>query len=263
MRVPIYQLDAFTERTFGGNPAAVCPLESWLEDATLQAIAMENNLSETAFFVPRDDGDYDLRWFTPALEVDLCGHATLATAALILRRLAPERDGVAFMTRSGRLSVARTANGFAMDFPADPPVPAEPPADLEAILGVAPQAVLKGRYWLAVLGRETEVRALAPDIAAIAAIAPGNMIVTAPGDDVDFVSRFFAPGSGIAEDPVTGSAHCILTPYWAERLGKDTLDALQVSARGGTLRCTQSGDRVGLGGNCAFYMEGWIEVGTP
>jgi len=135
MRVPIYQLDAFTERTFGGNPAAVCPLESWLEDATLQAIAMENNLSETAFFVPRDDGDYDLRWFTPALEVDLCGHATLATAALILRRLAPERDGVAFMTRSGRLSVARTANGFAMDFPADPPVPAEPPADLEAILG--------------------------------------------------------------------------------------------------------------------------------
>ncbi len=263
MRLPIYQFDAFAKRIFGGNPAAVCPLEFWPDDATLQAIALENNLSETAFLVARDDGDYDLRWFTPAIEVDLCGHATLASGCLVLRHLQPERDEVGFMTRSGRLAVRRAGDGFAMDFPADPPAPTEAPANLEAILGVAPEAVLKGRYWLVVLASAAEVRALDPDIAAIGRLSPGNMIVTAPGDAADFVSRFFAPSSGILEDPVTGSAHCILTPYWAARLGKCELEALQVSARGGELRCTLAGDRVGLAGNCAFYMEGFIEIPDP
>lgn len=259
MRLPVFQLDAFTDRTFGGNPAAVCLLDAWLNDATLQAIALENNLSETAFLVPLGDGDFDLRWFTPALEVDLCGHATLASAWLIMDRLEPDRNEVGFTTRSGRLAVWRCDEGLVMDFPADPPVPTTVPDGLDVALGIAPVAVLRGRYWMAVLGSEAEVRALKPDLDGIVRLADGHMIVTAPGAKPDFVSRFFAPGSGIAEDPVTGSAHCILAPYWASRLSKVALKAQQVSSRGGELHCTVEGDRVRLAGNCAFYMEGWIE----
>ncbi len=259
MLLPIYQLDAFTDRTFGGNPAAVCLLDAWLSDATLQAIAQENNLSETAFLVPLEDGDFDLRWFTPALEVDLCGHATLASAWLILDRLAPDRDAVGFTTRSGRLTVRRCDEGLVMDFPADPPVPTPVPDGLDVVLGIAPGAVLRGRYWMAVLSTEAEVRALKPDPDGIVRLADGHMIVTAPGEKADFVSRFFAPGSGIAEDPVTGSAHCVLAPYWANCLGKASLKAQQVSNRGGEIYCTVDGDRVRLTGSCAFYMEGWIE----
>ena len=260
MRLPIYQLDAFTDRTFGGNPAAVCLLDSWLDDATLQAIALENNLSETAFLVPGENGDYDLRWFTPTLEVDLCGHATLASAWLILNRLAPERTGVAFATRSGRLHVARHGDSLLMDFPADPPAPTAVPEGLEGVLGATPVKALRGRYWMTVLGTEAEVRDLNPDLDGIKRLVDGHMIVTAPGEQVDFVSRFFAPGSGIAEDPVTGSAHCILAPYWATRLGKQDLKARQLSSRGGELRCRLDAERVKLLGHCAFYLEGRIEV---
>ena len=260
MRLPIYQLDAFTDRMFGGNPAAVCLLDGWLDDATLQAIALENNLSETAFLVPGENGDYDLRWFTPTLEVDLCGHATLASAWLILNRLAPARTGVAFATRSGRLHVERHGDGLLVDFPADPPTPSPVPEGLEGVLGAAPEAVLQGRYAMAVLGSEAEVRVLSPDLDGIERLAGGHLIVTAPGEQADFVSRFFAPGSGIAEDPVTGSAHCILAPYWATRLGKRDLTARQLSSRGGELRCRVRADRVELLGRCAFYLEGWIEI---
>ena len=260
MRLPIYQLDAFTDRMFGGNPAAVCLLDRWLDDATLQAIALENNLSETAFLVPDGDGDYGLRWFTPTLEVDLCGHATLASAWLILHRLAPERTGVAFATRSGRLHVARHGDGLLMDLPADPPAPTAVPEGIEDVLGARPEAVLRGRYPLAVLGSEADVRALSPDLDGIGRLMAGHLIVTAPGEQADFVSRFFAPGSGIAEDPVTGSAHCILAPYWGTRLGKRDLTARQLSSRGGELRCRLAAGRVELLGRCAFYLEGWIEV---
>ena len=260
MRLPIYQLDAFTDRAFGGNPAAVCLLDHWLDDATLQAIALENNLSETAFLVAGDNGDYELRWFTPTLEVDLCGHATLASAWLILHRLAPDREEVGFATRSGRLSVRRGDSGLRMDFPADPPASMQVPDGLEAVLGTPPEAVLMGRYCMAVFGTEREVRNMEPDLDGIGELTAGHLIVTAEAAQVDFVSRFFAPGSGIAEDPVTGSAHCILAPYWAKRLGKQSLKARQVSARGGELVCTLDGDRVGLTGSCTFYMEGWIEV---
>lgn len=260
MQIPIYQIDAFAERAFAGNPAAVCPLDDWLPDAVLQSIALENNLSETAFIVRQGADGYGLRWFTPAVEVPLCGHATLASAYLILTRLEPERDRVGFETLSGRLEVVRDGALLTMDLPADPPQPADAPDLLRQALGKAPTAVLKGRYWMAVYDREADVRDLMPDIGAIARVEPGNVIITAPGDEVDFVSRFFAPGSGIAEDPVTGSAHCILTPYWADRLGRDKLTARQISARGGSLVCERAGDRVRLSGPCAFYMEGRIEL---
>ena len=260
MQIPIFQIDAFAERAFAGNPAAVCPLDDWLPDAVLQGIALENNLSETAFFVRQGEDDYGLRWFTPAVEVPLCGHATLASAYLILNRLEPERERVGFETLSGRLEVVRDGALLTMDLPADPPQSADAPDLLRQALGKAPTAVLKGRYWMAVYDREADVRDLVPDIGAIARVEPGNVIITAPGDEVDFVSRFFAPGSGIAEDPVTGSAHCILTPYWVDRLGRDKLTARQISARGGSLVCERIGDRVRLSGPCAFYMEGRIEL---
>ena len=260
MQIPIYQIDAFTDRLFAGNPAAVCPLDDWLPDAVMQAIALENNLSETAFLVPEAEGLYRLRWFTPAIEVPLCGHATLASAHLVLSRLTPERDSVAFNTLSGRLEVRRDGARLAMDLPVDPPAAAEAPSGLAAALGVTPVEVRKGRYWLAVLADEGEVRELDPDIGALARIPPGNVAVTAPGREVDFVSRFFAPGAGVSEDPVTGSAHCLLTPYWAKRLGRRRLTARQLSARGGELVCALSGDRVQLSGACAFYMEGRIEL---
>ncbi len=273
MQLPIYQLDAFTDRIFGGNPAAVVPLESWLPDATLQAIALENNLSETAFYVARsaETNAYDLRWFTPAVEVDLCGHATLATGALLLERLTPEAEAVRFHTRSGWLEVRRAGDGggLAMDLPASPPQPFDDGGVCTAALGVAPLEVLRADKNLAVLADAATVRAVAPDLAKIALLERGGLIVTAPGPDVggpegevpcDYVSRYFSPKAGIPEDPVTGSAHAILQPYWAAKLGRDELVARQVSPRLGKLACRLRGDRVELRGSAAFYLEGSIDV---
>lgn len=257
MRLPIYQLDAFAAKLFGGNPAAVMPLDAWLPDAKLQALAAENNLSETAFLVPKGEG-YHLRWFTPAAEIDLCGHATLASGWVVLNRLDPARAAVDFDTLSGRLSVRRDAEGrLVMDFPAWPPEPVAAPDGLLAALGGPSTApVLRHRDWMVVYDDAKTVRDLAPDFAALGRF-DRSIIVTAPGEgDIDFVSRFFAMPVGIPEDPVTGSAHVQLAPYWAARLGKSRLKAFQASPRGGLLHCELAGDRVKIAGDCVLYMEG-------
>jgi predicted PhzF superfamily epimerase YddE/YHI9 len=259
MKLPLYQIDAFTGELFAGNPAAVCPLEQWLPDRVLQSIAAENNLSETAFFIPEGDG-YHLRWFTPTTEVDLCGHATLASAYVVLEYLTPGRDAVTFSSRSGPLTVARAKEGrLAMDFPSRPPAPCPTPEALVAGLGKAPVQLLRSRDYMAVYETEEEVRGLRPRMDLLAA-SLGWVIVTASGTESDFVSRFFAPGAGIPEDPVTGSAHCTLIPYWAGRLGKSRLYARQVSARGGELWCEDQGERVCIAGQAVRYLEGWIFV---
>ena len=262
MRIPLYQVDAFTSRTFGGNPAAVCPLSEWLPGATMQAIAAENNLAETAFFVPQGDG-YLLRWFTPAVEVDLCGHATLASGYVVTRILAPEQRSVRFDTvKAGPLEVTRDGDLLAMDFPAWPPEQQTADPRILAALDAAPAQsfVARGRT-LAVYDRAEEVAALCPDFAAMREVPEASVIATAPGrDGIDFVSRYFAPNHGVDEDWVTGSAHCVLTPYWAERLGKARLDARQISARGGELVCTSRGDRITIAGHAVLYLEGTIEV---
>jgi predicted PhzF superfamily epimerase YddE/YHI9 len=261
MRVPIYQVDAFTDKLFGGNPAAICPLASWLPDATMQSIAAENNLAETAFFVKDGDG-YALRWFTPAVEVDLCGHATLASAHIIFKFLEPRRESVDFRTlKAGTLTVARRDDMLVMDFPAWPPSPAEPPPGLLAALGGKPREVLRARDCAVVYDSAAEVLALAPDFAALAKVDCWAAIATAPGENgVDFVSRFFAPAKGVPEDSVTGSSHCTLVPYWAKRLGKAGLVAHQLSQRGGSLHCALRGDRVSIGGHAVLYLEGQITV---
>jgi predicted PhzF superfamily epimerase YddE/YHI9 len=261
MRLPLYQVDAFTDRLFGGNPAAICPLQAWLPDATMQAIAAENNLSETAFFV-RDGGDYALRWFTPTVEVDLCGHATLASGYVVMTYLEPQRDSVSFHTRkAGTLVVDRRADMLVMDFPARPATPVEPPPGLLTALGGTPRQVLRARDHLIVYDSAAEIAALKPDLAGLAKVDCWGVAVTAPGDDgVDFVSRFFAPAQGVPEDPATGSSHCTLTPYWAARLGKTELEARQLSRRGGALRCMLNGDRVSVAGRVALYLEGQISV---
>src|SRR3984957_5592844 len=224
MRTPIYQLDAFATRRFAGNPAAVMPMGSFLADAALQSIAAENNLAETAFLVA-DGGDYRLRWFTPSVEVPLCGHATLASAAVVMERLEPRRSQVVFHSASGPLTVRRAERGYIMDFPARPSEPAGAPAGLEQALGAVPIEVYANAFnYLVLIENAQAVRSLAPDLAAIARLDRGGVIVTAPGDDTyDFVSRYFAPAKGVPEDPVTGSAHCMLAPYWAGKLGKTEL----------------------------------------
>jgi PhzF family phenazine biosynthesis protein len=254
-RLPIYQVDAFASEIFRGNPAAICPLESWLPDATMQAIAAENNLSETAFFV-REGEAYRLRWFTPTVEVELCGHATLASGFVLLK----ESGAVKFLTRAGALSVRRDGDLLTLDLPALPPSPMDAPPALAKGLGVVPRETLRATNWLAVLDDEASVRALKPDFATLATLHPHGVIVTAPGKAVDFVSRFFGPSFGIPEDPVTGSAHCTLTPYWSKRLAKKKLSAHQVSARGGELVCEDLGARVALTGRCALYLEGTITI---
>jgi len=261
MRVPIFQLDAFTQRRFAGNPAAVMPLEWFLDDALLQAIAAENNLSETAFLV-RDGDEYRLRWFTPTVEVPLCGHATLASAAVVMERLEPERTTVVFQTASGPLTVRRAAAGYSMNFPARPSEQIATPPGLAAMLGIAPIEVHANAFnYLAVLNGENAIRTLAPDLAAIARLDRPGVIVTARGGgDYDFVSRYFAPAKGIPEDPVTGAAHCMLVPYWAAQFGKSEFFAYQASQRGGELRCRLLGDRVELMGGCVFYSEGEAEL---
>jgi PhzF family phenazine biosynthesis protein len=259
MKISIFQIDAFTSTVFAGNPAAVCPLKSWLPDATMQSVAAENNLSETAFFVSEDDGQH-IRWFTPRMEVDLCGHATLASAFVIFNHLDPTATRVDFQSRSGLLKVARAGDMMVLDFPSWEPQACEPPPALAEALGAAPREILANRDYLCVYGSEGEVRALAPDMDRLAALDRPGIVVTAPGERHDFVSRFFAPGLGIPEDPVTGRAHCMLTPYWAGRLGKERLNAAQVSPRGGELYCMPRGDRVAIAGRAVRYMQGMIEI---
>ena len=237
MDVPIYQVDAFTSAVFSGNPAAICPLENWLGDKDLQAIARENNLSETAFFVRRSNG-FDLRWFTPACEVDLCGHATLASAYVLFHELKEPGETLRFTTKSGELVVRRKVDLLVMDFPSRPPQRVEVHAGLATALGGNPVEILAGRDYLVRYGSAEEVRALAPDMEALKKIDRFACIVTAPGTDCDFVSRFFAPAKGVPEDPVTGSAHCTLIPYWAKELDKTTLHARQVGPRGARIRET-------------------------
>jgi len=257
MKLSCYHVDAFTGQIFRGNPAAVCPLDAWLPDATLQGIAAENNLAETAFFVPRG-GQFDLRWFTPTVEVDLCGHATLAAAFVLFTECNFSGQAVRFHSRSGPLTVTRGGDRFTLDFPARPPEPCSVPEALVLGLGRQPVRVLKSRDYFAVFESAAEVRALRPDFAALKALDCLGTIVTAPGDDCDFVSRFFVPGAGIDEDPATGSSHCTLIPYWAERLGKSNLAARQLSVRGGEFFCQLAGDRVRIGGNAVLYLRGEI-----
>jgi PhzF family phenazine biosynthesis protein len=258
MELPIYQVDAFASKLFRGNPAAVCPLEEWLPDEILQNIAAENNLSETAYYVRRGDR-YDLRWFTPGLEVDLCGHATLATASVILevrREIAGPR--VVFDSRSGELIVEREGDLYALDFPSRPPGPTQAHPLLETGLGAKPAQVLAAQDYLCVFESEEQVRDLKPDMQALAGIDLFATIATAPGRDCDFVSRFFAPGKGVPEDPVTGRAHTTLIPYWSKRLGKQELFARQISRRGGELWCQDRGSRVRIAGGAVQYLQGRI-----
>jgi predicted PhzF superfamily epimerase YddE/YHI9 len=261
MRARIFQLDAFTARRFAGNPAAVLPLERFPEDAVLQAIAAENNLAETAFLVP-EGGNYRLRWFTPTVEVPLCGHATLASAAVVMERLEPGRRAVTFSTASGPLMARRTELGYLLDFPARHHQPVAAPPGFAEALGAVPVEVLADAFnYLAVFESGMVVRALTPDFAAIARLDRSGVIVTAPGDaGYDFVSRYFAPAKGIPEDPVTGSAHCTLTPYWANRLHKTAFRAHQASPRGGEILCRVAGERIELEGPCVFYLEGEVEI---
>jgi PhzF family phenazine biosynthesis protein len=262
MELPIYQVDAFSSALFRGNPAAICPLERWLPDETMQAIAAENNLAETAYYV-RQNGRYGLRWFTPAVEVDLCGHATLAAASVILdirREITGPR--VIFDTKSGELAVEKTQENnhdlYSLDFPSKPPLPCTVDPLLEAALGAKPCVTLAGHGYLCVFDAEEDVRGLRPDMNGLASLDRPMLIATAPGSDCDFVSRFFAPAKGIPEDPVTGSAHTTLIPYWASRLGKKELFARQISPRGGELWCQDRGPRVRIAGNAVKYLEGKI-----
>ncbi len=262
--ITLYQVDAFTDAVFGGNPAAVCPLEEWLPETTLQTIAAENNLSETAFFVP-EEGGYRLRWFTPAIEVALCGHATLAAAYVIATYIDPAMERVLFHSASGPLTVTRDGEIFTLDFPSEPPAAFDDGGAVAAALGIVPQEVLKapkvdGGKIMAVLADEAEVRAAAPDLAKVKDLPGDGLIITAEGDEVDFVSRYFAPHAGIPEDPVTGSAHVVLTPYWAQRLGKAKLEARQISARLGKLTVEDRGARTLISGKVAPYLEGRIRV---
>jgi predicted PhzF superfamily epimerase YddE/YHI9 len=259
MQVPIFQVDAFASAVFAGNPAAICPLDDWLPDGTLQAIAAENNLAETAFFV-RNDDRFHLRWFTPACEVELCGHATLASAHVLFSELHHSDDTVRFDTHSGELVVKRKGDLLVMDFPSRPPSKVEVHPELVPALGGAPTDVLGARDYLVRYSTVDEVRSLKPNMEALKTVDRFAVIVTAPGTDCDFVSRFFAPSKGIPEDPVTGSSHCTLIPYWANELGRTVLHARQISARGGELFCNLLGDRVQIAGHAALFLKGQIHI---
>jgi PhzF family phenazine biosynthesis protein len=256
MTIPFFEVLAFTSRMFSGNPAGVCLLENeWLPDATLQTIAAENNLPETAFIIERTD-HFDLRWLTPAVEVELCGHATLASAHVIFRHLGRAGALVRFQSLGGELTVERIENRLVLDFPSRPANAIATPEKLSQSLSTQPEAVLKGRDYLAVFATQEEVAAIKPDFGLVAQLDAQGVIVTAPGKDCDFVSRYFAPQAGIPEDPATGSTHCALIPYWSKRLGKRELFARQISPRGGELFCQDRGDRVGIGGDTMTYVEG-------
>ena len=259
MNLTIYQVDAFTKQVFAGNPAAVCPLEKWLPDEIMQRIALENNLSETAFFVKKKDY-YELRWFTPTFEMDLCGHATLASAFVLNKLLGATEAVLRFQTKSGLLTVEKVNGLLVLDFPARPAEKCETPRGLIEAVGKMPKEVLKSRDYLMVYESEDEIRQINPNFAELLKIDAHAVIVTAKGETSDFVSRFFAPEVGVFEDPVTGSAHCTLIPYWSEKLGKTELFAKQISARGGELFCELAGNRVKIGGNATLYMKGEIYV---
>jgi PhzF family phenazine biosynthesis protein len=259
MKIPIFQVDAFTGEIFHGNPAAVCPLEKWLPDATLRNIAAENNLSETAFIVPRGN-EFELRWFTPTVEVELCGHATLAAAFVLFTERAFSGKEIRFRSRSGILTVARDGDILTLDFPSRPPEKCGAPEALIRGLGRTPPQVFKSRDFVAVFDSADDVKNLQPDFAALKTLDCLGIIATAPGGDCDFVSRFFAPAAGIDEDPVTGSAHCTLIPFWAAKLGKSKLFARQISKRGGELFCELAGDRVRIGGKVKLFLRGEIFI---
>lgn len=258
MNLTIYQVDAFTKEVFKGNPAAICPLESWLETGLMQKIALENNLSETAFFVKKD-GVYEIRWFTPTYEIDLCGHATLASAFVIFEILKLETDKITFHShKSGELSVEKKDDILILDFPSRPVSPVETPEGLIEAIGKEPKEVFKARDYFLVYETEQEILDIVPNFSKLIEVGGHGFIITAKGESSDFVSRFFAPEVGVFEDPVTGSAHCNLIPFWSERLGKTELFARQISARGGELFCELKGDRVKIGGNAVLYLKGEI-----
>lgn len=258
MKLTVYQVDAFTKEIFKGNPAAVCPLDEWIDAELMQKIALENNLSETAFFVKKDSV-YEIRWFTPTFEIDLCGHATLASAFVIFECLKPEEGLVKFHShKSGELKVEKNGDVLTLDFPARPVSKCDAPDGLIEAIGKSPKEVFKARDYFLVYENEQEVLDISPNFSELLEIEAHGFIVTAKGENSDFVSRFFAPQVGINEDSVTGSTHCNLIPFWAERLGKNNLFARQVSARGGELFCKMKGDRVEIGGNAVLYSKGDI-----
>ena len=259
MKIPYYQIDAFTNSVFSGNPAGVCLLAEWLNNSTLQSIAAENNLSETAFLVKNEKG-YELRWFTPEIEVDLCGHATLASAFVILNCLDNSSDAVRFDSKSGPLTVTRQDDLLAMDFPSRKAELFPTPKELVNGLGIEPKEVFRSRDYLAVFDSEDQIKSLQPDMYELSKLDSLGVIVSAAGSKSDFVSRFFAPKVGIPEGPVTGSAHSTLVPYWAERLGKSELHAFQLSKRGGELFCKHRGDRVIIAGRAVMYLKGTITI---
>lgn len=259
MRLPFHRVDSFTQRRFGGNPAGVVLCDEPLDPGLMQHVATENNLAETAFVSAERDG-FNIRWFTPAVEVDLCGHATLAAAFVLYSTGRVAGESVRFSSRSGVLSVLRDGDRLALDFPARPAEQIEVDAEIRAALGVAPREWHRAPAMMAVIESEQQLRALRPDLQAVARLPGYGLVVTAPGERCDFVSRFFAPQIGIDEDPVTGSTHCTLIPYWSQRLGKSKLHAMQLSARGGELWCEDRGDRVLIAGHCLPYFAGHIEI---
>jgi PhzF family phenazine biosynthesis protein len=261
MKIPIFQIDAFTDEVFGGNPAAVCPLNHWLPDETMQKIAMENSVAETAFFVSTQDA-FEIRWFTPEIEMDLCGHATLAAAHVIARHLHYRLPSIKFRSKSGDLKVRVEDELLTLDFPSRKPEPSDAPQIVLDAVKVVPVEVLKSRDYLLVFEDEDVIRNIKPNQSLLEQINldPGGVIVTARGREVDFVSRFFTPQASIFEDPVTGSAHCSLIPYWGERLGKESMLALQLSPRGGKLLCKYLGERVLISGEAVTYLEGNITI---
>ncbi len=260
MELPIYQIDAFTDSLFRGNPAAVVPLERWLPDELMQEIAQENNLAETAFFVSETAG-FRLRWFTPTVEVNLCGHATIASAHVLYEHLGYEAPSVVFYSRSGPLPVIKNRSQYILNFPTDTLLPVSQTLEVAQALGRQPKEVLKGREdWVAIFEDQQTIEDLRPDFRKVAALGGRGLLATAPGQEADFVSRCFFPQSGVEEDPVTGSAHTTLTPYWASRLGKNDLKARQLSRRGGSLSLKLLGDRVEIGGGAVTYLVGKIFI---
>ena len=257
MKIPYYQIDAFTSHLFSGNPAGVCLLDEWIEDSTLQAIAAENNLSETAFLVPSGK-EFTIKWFTPKVEVDLCGHATLASAFVVFNYVDSSRDRVCFESMSGLLTVKREHDILSMDFPSHTPTPCSAPDDLIAGMRIEPRDVFRSKDYLVLYDSEEDIKSLRPNMEKLVRLDGLGVIATAPGSTCDFVSRFFAPSVGIPEDPVTGSAHCTLIPYWALKTGKTQFHARQLSERGGELFCEHLGDRVAIAGRAVTYLEGTI-----
>ena len=259
MKIKIYQIDAFSDRVFAGNPAAVCPLDQWIDDEVMQHIAQENNLAETAFFVKEPDG-YRIRWFTPTKEVDLCGHATLASAYVIFRHLDHGTDKIKFSSESGPLYVSKESDMIALNFPSLPPVDCQMPEYLIDALRTEPERIMSCNNYFAVFTSEDQIAEINPDFSLLSKLDLQGVIITSPGKNTDFVSRYFAPKYGIPEDPVTGSAHCNLIPYWSNRLNRAELTARQISRRGGELFCRDLGDRVNIAGYAVEYLSGYIEI---